>query len=222
MTFDCPKCKRKTDINVITIGGDNFFAISCINCNIRSKSTDKQHCINKWHSYDYEQININFGCLDARKSEISGIYDDSGKEKFNVNILIHNLERFSRRLHELENLNGKIKFDLGGVKKDLHAVRMMLELRKGRNQNMAKLTTKSRNKLPKSAFAEPGKRAYPVNDRAHAKNAKARASQMVNKGKLSESEKSKIDAKANKVLGKAKSKHEKPKSRAKSSRGLSL
>ena len=64
---------------------------------------------------------------------------------------------------------------------------------------MAKLTTKKRNKLPASDFA--GKdRSYPVNDKSHAANAKARATQMYNKGKLSASAKSKIDAKANKVL----------------------
>ncbi len=69
---------------------------------------------------------------------------------------------------------------------------------------MAKLSTKSRNKLPKSDFALPGERKYPVEDKAHAKNAKARASQMEKKGKLSEGSKAKIDAKANKVLGKKK------------------
>ena len=67
---------------------------------------------------------------------------------------------------------------------------------------MSKLTTKQRNKLPKEKFALPGKRAYPIEDVAHAKNAKARATQMVNKGKLSESSKEKIDAKANKILKK--------------------
>ncbi len=74
---------------------------------------------------------------------------------------------------------------------------------------MAKLTTKARNKLPKSAFGEPGKRAYPMPDVAHAKNAKARASQMLDKGKLSASAKAKIDAKANKVLSKGKPKAKK-------------
>lgn len=66
---------------------------------------------------------------------------------------------------------------------------------------MSKLTTKKRNKLPKSAFAGPD-RSYPVPDKAHAKNAKARASQMVNKGKLSKSAAEKINSKANKVLKK--------------------
>lgn len=68
---------------------------------------------------------------------------------------------------------------------------------------MAKLTAKKRNALPKSDFAGPGK-SYPIPDKAHAANAKARATQMEKKGKLSESSKEKIDAKANKVLGKKK------------------
>lgn len=42
---------------------------------------------------------------------------------------------------------------------------------------MAKLTTKKRNSLKSSSFAEPSKRAYPINDRNHAKNALARVSQ---------------------------------------------
>jgi hypothetical protein len=65
---------------------------------------------------------------------------------------------------------------------------------------MAKLTTKARNKLPAKEFGEPKKGAYPMPDTAHAVNAKARATQMVKKGKLSATEKRKIDAKANKKL----------------------
>lgn len=42
---------------------------------------------------------------------------------------------------------------------------------------MAKLTAKTRNALPKGDFAVPGKRAYPVEDAAHARNALARVSQ---------------------------------------------
>jgi len=68
---------------------------------------------------------------------------------------------------------------------------------------MAKLTTKARDKLPKGDFAGPG-RSYPVENKAHAANAKARASQMEAKGKLSPSAKAKIDAKADKVLKKGK------------------
>ena len=69
---------------------------------------------------------------------------------------------------------------------------------------MAKLTTNKRNDLPKTAFALPGERKYPVNNASHAANAKARATQAVNAGRMSESTKEKIDAKANKVLGRGK------------------
>jgi hypothetical protein len=65
---------------------------------------------------------------------------------------------------------------------------------------MAKLTAKTRSNLPKSDFGLPGQEKYPMPNKAHAANAKARATQMVNKGKLSPSSKSKIDAKANRVL----------------------
>ena len=66
---------------------------------------------------------------------------------------------------------------------------------------MAKLTAKQRDKLPASSFAGPD-RSYPVNDRSHAANAKARAAQQVKKGNLSRAAEARIDAKANKVLGK--------------------
>lgn len=65
---------------------------------------------------------------------------------------------------------------------------------------MAKLTESKRDKLKKSTFGMPGERKYPMQDKSHAANAKARATQMVKKGKLSEASKKKIDAKANKVL----------------------
>jgi hypothetical protein len=69
---------------------------------------------------------------------------------------------------------------------------------------MAKLTTKERKSMPKSEFGLPGKKAYPMPDKSHAANAKARASQAVNSGRMSKSTEEKIDAKANKVLGKKK------------------
>lgn len=67
---------------------------------------------------------------------------------------------------------------------------------------MAKLNAKARKKLPASSFGEPGSRKYPMPDRSHAANAKARASQQVKKGNLSAAAAAKIDAKANKILGK--------------------
>lgn len=65
---------------------------------------------------------------------------------------------------------------------------------------MTKLTTKARKALPKADFGEPGKRAYPMPDASHAANAKARATQAVEAGRMSKSAEKRIDAKANKVL----------------------
>jgi len=71
---------------------------------------------------------------------------------------------------------------------------------------MAKLTAAARNKLPPKKFGikpkkgQPGK--YPMPDREHAANAKARATQMVAKGKLSPVQAAKIRHQADAVLGK--------------------
>ena len=67
---------------------------------------------------------------------------------------------------------------------------------------MADLTTKKRKKLPGKDFGLPAKRKYPMPDKAHAINAKARATQMEKKGKLSKSAAEKIDRKANKIIKK--------------------
>lgn len=67
---------------------------------------------------------------------------------------------------------------------------------------MADLTAKKRDRLHKLTFGLPGKRAYPMPDKPHARLAKAMASREANAGKLSQSAKARIDAKANKVLAK--------------------
>ena len=67
---------------------------------------------------------------------------------------------------------------------------------------MAELNTEKRDKLPDKAFAEPEKRAYPIEDKAHARNAKARASQAVKASRLSKAEEKRIDKKADAVLKK--------------------
>jgi hypothetical protein len=64
---------------------------------------------------------------------------------------------------------------------------------------MAKLTTKTRRKLPAKDFAGPGK-SYPIEDKAHAANAKARATQAVKAGRMSKAQQMTIDAKADKKL----------------------
>ena len=78
---------------------------------------------------------------------------------------------------------------------------------------MAKLTTAARKKMPKSEFGLPGVKGkrgknssgrgdYPMPDKAHARVAKSYASKEEHEGKLSKSDEARIDAKANKVLGK--------------------
>ena len=69
---------------------------------------------------------------------------------------------------------------------------------------MATLTTKARKSIPKKEFGLPGEKKYPMPDKSHAANAKARATQMEKAGKLSASSKAKIDTKANKILKKGK------------------
>lgn len=64
-----------------------------------------------------------------------------------------------------------------------------------------KLKAATRNAIPSSKFGMPAQRKYPMPDKAHAVNAKARATQMVAKGKLSPAMASTIRSKANKMLG---------------------
>ena len=65
---------------------------------------------------------------------------------------------------------------------------------------MTELSAKARDKLQAKDFAEPDKRAYPIEDKAHARNAKARASQAVKAGRISKAEQGRIDKKADKVI----------------------
>ena len=59
----------------------------------------------------------------------------------------------------------------------------------------------NRKKLKKSQFGLPGKRKYPIPDKSHAANAKARAKQRRKRGRLSRSAYEKVVARANRVLG---------------------
>jgi hypothetical protein len=67
---------------------------------------------------------------------------------------------------------------------------------------MAELSTRKRNSEPKSEFGLPEERKYPMPDKSHARNAKARASQQKKKGNLTAAEKNKIDRKADRILDK--------------------
>ena len=65
---------------------------------------------------------------------------------------------------------------------------------------MATLTEKQRDKLPDSKFGLPEEHKYPMPDKSHARNAKARASQQEDKGTITAKEKAKIDRKADRIL----------------------
>ena len=65
---------------------------------------------------------------------------------------------------------------------------------------MPRLTSKDRKSEPKEEFGLPAERKYPMPDRRHAANAKARAEQQFEKGNLTATQKKSIDAKANKKL----------------------
>lgn len=65
---------------------------------------------------------------------------------------------------------------------------------------MAELTEKKRDSLKSSQFGLPDEKKYPMPDKSHARNAKARASQQEEKGNLSVADKRKIDAKADRIL----------------------
>jgi len=67
---------------------------------------------------------------------------------------------------------------------------------------MPTLSEKQRGRLPDSKFGLPDEHKYPMPDKSHARNAKARASQQEEKGNLTASEKAKIDRKADRILNK--------------------
>lgn len=69
-----------------------------------------------------------------------------------------------------------------------------------------KFSKKTRETLAKKGKTGLPDGRYPVPDKAHAANAKARASQQLAKGNLTPAQKAAIDAKANAVLNKGKKK----------------
>ncbi|NEU15005.1 hypothetical protein G3T14_23460 [Methylobacterium sp. BTF04] len=65
---------------------------------------------------------------------------------------------------------------------------------------MSKLNNKDRGKLLNSKFALPEDRKYPIEDAAHARNAKARAAQQEQAGNLSTDDRKRVDAAADIAL----------------------
>lgn len=65
---------------------------------------------------------------------------------------------------------------------------------------MATLDGGTRADLPSTAFGLPDDRKYPMPDKSHAANAKARASGQAKRGNLSGAQKGKIDRMADEIL----------------------
>lgn len=64
---------------------------------------------------------------------------------------------------------------------------------------MSVLTANARQKMKDKTFGLPSKRKYPMPDKSHAANAKARAKQQLNRGNITKAQYEKIVAKANRV-----------------------
>lgn len=71
-----------------------------------------------------------------------------------------------------------------------------------KESEMSKLTTEDREEISKGNYALPEERKYPIEDKPNDCNAKARAAQQEKAGNLSAADRKRIDAKADKVLGK--------------------
>jgi hypothetical protein len=69
---------------------------------------------------------------------------------------------------------------------------------------MAELSAKQRKSIPKSEYGLPDEKKYPMPDKSHARNAKARAAQQEKKGTITAAEEKKIDRKADRILNKGK------------------
>ena len=65
---------------------------------------------------------------------------------------------------------------------------------------MSKLTKEERDSLPDDEFGLPEKRTYPVDTKARARNAKARATQELERGLLTPEERNEIDQAADRKL----------------------
>lgn len=74
------------------------------------------------------------------------------------------------------------------------------------DDTVAKLTAKQRKKIPSKDFGLPGKRKYPVQDKAHARAALSRASAAAKRGRLSPKDKAEIVRKAHARLNYGKGK----------------
>lgn len=65
---------------------------------------------------------------------------------------------------------------------------------------VATLSSAQRRRLPSNVYALPAQRKYPIPDKAHARNAKARASEAYHQGRISKAEYDRINARADLML----------------------
>lgn len=65
---------------------------------------------------------------------------------------------------------------------------------------MGHLDAAARNRLPSSDFGLPKQREYPMEDRGHAIDAKARASEEESKGRITPGQEQQIDNRADRVI----------------------
>lgn len=66
---------------------------------------------------------------------------------------------------------------------------------------MAVLTTNARKHMKPSTFGLPGQKKYPMPDKPHAGNAKARVSAALAEGKVTPAQAAEVRHKANQILG---------------------
>lgn len=66
---------------------------------------------------------------------------------------------------------------------------------------MSELKAKTRNKMPDRDFGLSEQRKYPMEDKAHARDAKSRASAAEHEGHITRSQEERIDHKADRKLG---------------------
>lgn len=69
---------------------------------------------------------------------------------------------------------------------------------------MARLTAADRRRIPPSEYGLPKQKAYPIEDRGHAIDAKARATEEERRGDITPSQRDEIDHRADAMLARAK------------------
>jgi hypothetical protein len=161
---------------------------------------------NDWRAFHHEGQGIkHFDKAQKRRVGIKLAAKKIAKEETQIDELktstYHNYIRKAR--HIINNTPEDAKSHKK-AKEGIARAERLLTKEETEELNERVLSTKKRKHLKKKTFGLPSERKYPMPDKRHAANAKARATQMEKKGKLSSSEATKIRAKANRILGEEK------------------